>query len=113
MHEPSDPTLSVVVPFGNEERNVGAQLAALSTQEFDATWELILVENESTEVSRNGIDRFASDLPRRLVDGLHNILSNSEPSLLVLDSGSSCQLHEDESATASTSDQSPVFYTLS
>lgn len=41
--------LSVVVPVRNEEHRIGAQLDALLDQEVDGDWEIIVVDNGSTD----------------------------------------------------------------
>ncbi len=41
--------LCVIIPCHNEEATLGQQLDALATQEWDGTWEVVVVDNRSTD----------------------------------------------------------------
>src|SRR5579859_2543769 len=45
------PELSIVVPAFNEERCIGACIRSLAGQEIDRTYEVILVDNNSTDAT--------------------------------------------------------------
>ena len=47
----------------NAAATVGEQLAALATQDFDGAWELIVVDNASTDMSRQVVDAWSARLP--------------------------------------------------
>lgn len=66
--EPVGPTLSMIVPFRNSERHLTALLESLVSQQVDIPWEVILVDNQSTDDSRRIAARFAGQLPLRIVD---------------------------------------------
>lgn len=51
--------LCVVIPARNEERLLGEQLEALLTQEWDGNWEIIVVDNGSTDGTVDLVGRYA------------------------------------------------------
>jgi glycosyltransferase involved in cell wall biosynthesis len=60
--------LCVVIPARNEERLLGQQLDALLAQEWDGDWEIIVVDNGSTDGTVALVQRYAQDTDRlRLV----------------------------------------------
>lgn len=60
--------LCVVVPAHNEERCLGDQLQALLDQQWDGDWEVVVVDNASTDGTAALVERFAEIDPRlRLV----------------------------------------------
>jgi glycosyltransferase involved in cell wall biosynthesis len=59
--------LSVVLPFRNVERTIGAQLQALASQEFEGAWEVIAVDNRSEDESRRIVESFSTQLELRIV----------------------------------------------
>jgi glycosyltransferase involved in cell wall biosynthesis len=62
------PELSVVIPFRNAAPHFRAQLEALARQEIDRRWEVVLVDNGSTDGSRAIAEEFAGRLNARIVD---------------------------------------------
>lgn len=61
--------LSVVLPSHNGARTIAVQLEALSQQEWSADWELVFVDNCSSDDTREIVERFRDRLPSlRLVD---------------------------------------------
>lgn len=55
--------LSVILPVFNGEDFLGAQLDALCAQECDFSWELIVVDNGSTDATRDVALRYHDRLP--------------------------------------------------
>ena len=56
--------ISVVIPARNEELRLGAQLDGLLTQQFEGDWEIIVVDNGSTDGTAALVNRYALDNPR-------------------------------------------------
>ncbi len=67
---PRTPELvSVIIPMHNAQHTIGAQLAALSEQDYDRPWEVIVVDNQSTDGSSMEAARWADRFERfRLCD---------------------------------------------
>jgi glycosyltransferase involved in cell wall biosynthesis len=59
--------VSVIVPVLNEERYLGAQLAALAGQTYDGVWELVIVDNGSTDRSLEVVERWREQLPELVI----------------------------------------------
>jgi glycosyltransferase involved in cell wall biosynthesis len=60
--------LSVIIPAHNEVPRLPAQLDALTGQDWDGTWELIVVDNCSTDGTGELVEQYAARDPRvRLV----------------------------------------------
>ena len=60
--------LSVVIPARNEERTLPRQLDALLRQEWDNEWEVVVVDNGSTDGTAGVVERYSRAHPRlRLV----------------------------------------------
>jgi glycosyltransferase involved in cell wall biosynthesis len=57
------PVLSVVIPCLNAGQELGVQLAALSAQEISYPWELIVVDNGSTDDTTSVAESFRDRLP--------------------------------------------------
>src|SRR4051794_611750 len=51
--------LSVVIPAHNEERTIAAQLDALLAQEWDGSWEVVVVDNRSTDATAAVVQGYA------------------------------------------------------
>ena len=61
----SPPDLSVVIAAHNEERRIGDQLSALAEQDWpDHSWEVIVVDNSSTDRTIAVAKSFADRLPQ-------------------------------------------------
>ena len=61
--------LSVVIPCFNAESLIGEQLEALTRQDWDHPWEIVVSDNGSTDASRAVAERFHARLPSlRVVD---------------------------------------------
>lgn len=58
------PTVSVIVPLRNEEAHAPSTLAALAAQDYDGWWEVICVNDRSTDGTQAVIDGFCRDNPR-------------------------------------------------
>lgn len=63
MSRPARPAVSVVLPAKNAEKYLAQQLEALARQDFDAAWELLLVDNGSTDATAAVARSFGSKLP--------------------------------------------------
>ena len=59
---PPIPAISVVIPMRNEAANIGRCLEALASQEC-MPFEVIVVDNDSTDTSREIVSNCASDFP--------------------------------------------------
>lgn len=58
----------MIIPARNEARTITEQLDALDAQEWDGTWEVVVVDNGSTDQTATIVDAYARDHPRvRLV----------------------------------------------
>jgi glycosyltransferase involved in cell wall biosynthesis len=76
----AQPSVSVVIPVRNAERTLDAQLEALARQQFDAPWELVVVDNGSADGTRALLDVWSARLahlrvvsePRRGVNRARN-----------------------------------------
>ncbi len=62
-----EPELSVVLPFRNGAATIGDQLEALARQESSRPWELILVDNGSTDESLEIVAEYGPRLPAHQV----------------------------------------------
>lgn len=68
-HSPTEPPeASVVIPALNVGRTLGAQLEALSRQDFQRPWELLVADNGCTDDTLAVVDSFAHRLPVTVVD---------------------------------------------
>jgi glycosyltransferase involved in cell wall biosynthesis len=68
MNRSGEIEVSVIVAFHNAERYFGELLDSLLLQTDAGSWELILVDNGSTDCSRRIAERFSSRLPITFVD---------------------------------------------
>jgi GT2 family glycosyltransferase len=55
--------LSVIVPFFNGASTIAYQLEALAGQHWSESWEVITVDNRSTDLSRAIVERYRNRLP--------------------------------------------------
>jgi GT2 family glycosyltransferase len=60
--------LSVILPFLNAARFIGAQLEALAAQECECAWDVIAVDNCSSDASRRIVEAFQGRLDLRVVN---------------------------------------------
>jgi glycosyltransferase involved in cell wall biosynthesis len=65
---PDEIDVSVVIPFRDAAVHFGQQLEALSRQTYERTWEVVLVDNDSSDGSREVAERFRNRLNLRIVD---------------------------------------------
>ena len=61
------PVLSVVIPVHNAQDTLGAQLHALAQETLPGSWELIVVDDASSDSSVSVAEAFCGRLPMRLV----------------------------------------------
>ena len=61
------PGLSVIIPARDAAATIAEQLAALAQQTYRGQWELIVVDNGSTDETRHIAERASSMLPLRVV----------------------------------------------
>ena len=62
--------VSVIIPCFNVASTLGDQLDALAAQETDHSWEVLIVDNNSTDATRDVARSYADRLPAlRIVDG--------------------------------------------
>lgn len=59
--------ISVVLCVRNGEEHIGAQLESLALQDFDGTWELVVVDDRSTDRTAEIVGSWDERLPVRLV----------------------------------------------
>jgi glycosyltransferase involved in cell wall biosynthesis len=55
--------VSVVIPVRDEEEHVGAQLEALAKQTYEGSWEVVVVDNGSSDWTMRVVERFTAKLP--------------------------------------------------
>src|SRR5262245_15187439 len=68
MSRPHGVAVSVIVAFRNAERYFQDLLESLTAQTIDEPWEVIVVDNRSTDRSRRIAEQFKSKLPMTIVD---------------------------------------------
>ncbi len=61
------PEISVVLAVRNMASTIESQLAALSRQDFDGDWELIVADNASTDDTLAVVERWSARLPLRIL----------------------------------------------
>lgn len=67
-HATEPPAVSVVIPALNVGRTISAQLEALSQQDFDLPWELLLADNGCTDDTLAVVGSFEHRLPVVVID---------------------------------------------
>jgi glycosyltransferase involved in cell wall biosynthesis len=55
--------VTVAIPVRNGAAVIGEQLSALAAQEYGGAWELLVVDNGSTDATRNVVEGFRDRLP--------------------------------------------------
>jgi GT2 family glycosyltransferase len=68
MRHSEHPTASVIMPCLNARSTIAAQLEALAGQTWRGEWELLAVDNGSTDDTVATIERFSERLPIRVVE---------------------------------------------
>ena len=58
------PSVSVVVPMRNEEEFAQRTLEALAEQDYAGEWEVICVDDRSTDSTREILEKFAATHPK-------------------------------------------------
>lgn len=66
--QPSDPTVSVVIPSRNAAAVLADQLEALAGQSWRGSWEILLADNGSSDGTAAMADGFRGRLPLRVLD---------------------------------------------
>ncbi len=61
------PRISVVIPARNAEGTLGEQLEALANQIYDGTWDVVVVDNGSTDATGSVARSYDSRLPLRVI----------------------------------------------
>jgi glycosyltransferase involved in cell wall biosynthesis len=64
----SEAEISVVMPFRNVAPYIRDQLEALERQTYAGPWELVAVDNASSDASRRIVESFGDRLPLRIVE---------------------------------------------
>jgi glycosyltransferase involved in cell wall biosynthesis len=64
--------VSVVIPARNAASTIGEQLSALSRQSFDGPWEVVVVDDASTDRTADIVTRWADRLPRLTLRSLEH-----------------------------------------
>lgn len=67
------PEVSIVIPARNASSTIEYQLESLAAQTYRGNWELIVVDNGSTDPTRSAVERFAGRLPVRVVDASEEV----------------------------------------
>jgi glycosyltransferase involved in cell wall biosynthesis len=65
---PARPAVSVVIPVRDMEGTLEGQLGALARQNYQGTWEVVVVDNGSRDSSVAAAERWIDRLPLRIVD---------------------------------------------
>jgi glycosyltransferase involved in cell wall biosynthesis len=55
--------VTVAIPVRNGARVIGEQLAALAAQDYPEPWELVVVDNGSTDATRDVVEAYREQLP--------------------------------------------------
>lgn len=66
----ASPAVSVIIPCKNAEEHLGQQLEALASQETSFRWELIIVDNGSTDRSISIAEAYADRVELRVIPAL-------------------------------------------
>ncbi len=64
-------SVTVLVPARNASSTIRAQLDALSSQEYDGWWELLVVDNQSTDETSDIARSYADRIPNLRIIGAH------------------------------------------
>ena len=61
-----DPELSVILPVYNGAAHIGDQLDALLAQSWSKPWELVVVDNDSTDLTPAIVEQYVAKHPDRI-----------------------------------------------
>lgn len=65
--------ISVIIPFFNAAATIGSQLSALMKQHWDKPWEVLAVDNGSTDNTREVVTSYQKRMPNlRLIDAFEH-----------------------------------------
>ncbi|MCF0215175.1 MAG: glycosyltransferase [Fibrobacteraceae bacterium] len=81
------PSVSVVVPMRNEEQYALRTLQALAAQDYVGEWEVICVDDRSTDSTKEILEKFAAEHPRfRVLSLAQNLPTIASPKKRALES---------------------------
>ena len=69
VDRPKPRLVSVIIPMHNAEATIADQLEALTEQRYEGPWEVIVVDNASTDASVDAVMKFEQRLPALKVVG--------------------------------------------
>ncbi len=81
------PSVSVIVPARDEERNLEANLAALADQRYDGELEFVIVDDRSTDGTRAIIERYAASDARFRLEVVHEPSRRLSPKVNAVERG--------------------------
>lgn len=59
--------LSIIIPAHNEAGTISEQLDALAAQEWNGSWDVIVVDNQSTDATRSIVESYSQSVDVRVV----------------------------------------------
>ena len=81
-------SISVIVPLRNEQASVQTTLEALANQDYKGNWEVICVDDRSTDNTRNLLEKFCSHKENFIVTEINKDLPNvTSPKKRALEKG--------------------------
>ena len=81
------PDVSIVVPFKNEAENLERLLSSLEAQDYQGYYEILLVNDGSTDGYKNSIALRLSNRPLRVIDSVYSAASPLTSKQQALDCG--------------------------
>lgn len=75
VDRPKPRLVSVIIPMHNAEATIADQLEALTEQRYEGPWEVIVVDNASTDASVDAVMKFEQRLPALKVVAANELLS--------------------------------------
>jgi prepilin-type N-terminal cleavage/methylation domain-containing protein len=70
----ADPVISIIIPAYNEEKRIGAAIESLLAQDFDGTYEIIIIDDASIDRTLEIVRRYMADgamVPIHIVNETH------------------------------------------